>query len=121
MFNLRPPRPFALEDKVKNDDGDENGDQIRRFRVQNSDVVLGSRSERFYPVSFPGLFPFGCGTPNSPRDVQVSLQQAHRHYLLLSDRRSLTNITVFPLLCSKTKASNLNTFITVTITCPQFF
>ena len=87
MFNLRPPRPFALEDKVENDDADENGDQIRRFQVQNSQMVLGSRSERFYPLSFPGLFPFGYGTPNSPRDVQVSLQQALRHYFLLSDRR----------------------------------
>ena len=87
MFNLRPPRPFALEDKVENDDADEIGDQIRRFQVQNSEMVLGSRSERFYPLSFPGLFPFGHGTPNSPRDVQVSLQQALRHYFLLSDRQ----------------------------------
>jgi len=36
MFNLRPPRPFALEDKVENDDADENGDQIQRFQVKNS-------------------------------------------------------------------------------------
>ena len=36
MFNLRPPRPFALEDKVENDDADENGDQIQRFQAKNS-------------------------------------------------------------------------------------
>lgn len=61
-------------------------ESLRRFVVSDAPAFAKITNKKFFGQTFPRHFPFGYGTPNDDRPVNVSLERCFKHYLMLADR-----------------------------------